>query len=163
VLLAARLTGEAAPVPRAAVDLRSLVNDAVASAAPAAELRGGSITVEAPDTPVMVMADKNSTSRILANLLSNATVYSDGAPLIRVTVGADGCVATSDRGVGVPAEMRSRIFDRFVRGDNTNGTAGTGLGLFVARRLAEEQGGTLTLQHSEPGSGSTFCLCLQRA
>ena len=70
-------------------------------------------------------------------------------------------VSVEDRGRGVPAELRERIFERFVRGDQTSGWApGTGLGLYISRQLAARHGGRLELDQSQAGQGSRFSLRL---
>jgi signal transduction histidine kinase len=101
--------------------------------------------------------------RVVWNLLDNAVKYSGtGAPIV-VRVG---CVGTgvhfsvADRGVGIGAADRERIFERFVRGATaTSTTPGSGLGLAICRAVVNVHGGTLTVQ-SEPGRGSTFCVDL---
>ncbi|HXM58700.1 MAG TPA: ATP-binding protein, partial [Candidatus Dormibacteraeota bacterium] len=83
---------------------------------------------------------------------------------VQLTAGVEDMVAVisvEDRGRGIPAELRDRIFERFVRGDQTSGGApGTGLGLYISRQLAARHGGRLELDHSVPGQGSRFSLRL---
>lgn len=100
--------------------------------------------------------------RILANLLSNALKYSaDSEPVeLRVrAVGDEVEIAVRDRGPGISAADRERVFERFRRlGDHmTRETQGTGLGLYIARRLAEAIGASLTVE-SDAGNGSTFTM-----
>ena len=69
-----------------------------------------------------------------------------------------------DQGRGVPAEMRERIFERFVRAEEAaDRTSGTGLGLYISQQLAQRHGGSVELQHSVPGEGSRFVLRLPLA
>jgi hypothetical protein len=82
-----------------------------------------------------------------------------------VTATADGStvqVAVSDAGAGVPAEFVAQLFDRFTRGESTSGTLGTGLGLFILRRLADANGGTVTYRPNIP-HGSVFVIHLEVA
>jgi signal transduction histidine kinase len=71
-------------------------------------------------------------------------------------------IRVADSGPGIPEADRARIFDRFVRLDEARSGKGTGLGLPIARWIAEAHGGTLVLESSGPG-GSTFCATLARA
>jgi signal transduction histidine kinase len=92
---------------------------------------------------------------VLRNLVANALQH--GEPPVIITVAADGrqlVVGVHDRGAGVPAGLRSRVFDRFVRGDESRHGSSSGLGLAIAAENARLLGGDLTL---EP-DGSTFVL-----
>jgi PAS domain S-box-containing protein len=108
-----------------------------------------------------------SVERILVNLLSNALTYAHDDPVeVRVTDagGTDGgvIVTVADHGPGIPEQAQARVFERFERLDTSNQQAGTGLGLYIARKLAENMGATLTL-HSRPGEGAAFSLRLPAA
>jgi two-component system sensor histidine kinase KdpD len=107
--------------------------------------------------------------RILVNLIENALKYSPAGTPIDVALRGEGemiAIAVADRGRGVPAAERERIFEPFYRpaggaspdGARTGG-GGLGLGLAIARRLALAQGGTLTYE-DRPGGGSIFTLRL---
>jgi two-component system sensor histidine kinase KdpD len=101
--------------------------------------------------------------RALVNLIENAAKYSPAGSPIDVSVGGDGewlSIQVADRGRGVAAAEAERIFEPFYRSPQVAGhTAGAGLGLAIARRLTEAQGGRLT--HAErPGGGSVFTLFL---
>ena len=103
--------------------------------------------------------------QIVTNLLSNALKYApDEAPVVLRIEAADDAVRVSvvDRGPGVPEHERARIFERFERLHQHDMQAGTGLGLYISRHLAEAMGGTLSLQ-SVIGEGSTFTLMLRTA
>ena len=69
-------------------------------------------------------------------------------------------VRVTDTGGGIPEADRDRIFDRFVQLDPSRRTAGTGLGLTIAKWIAEAHQGSLSLESSGP-SGSTFCVVLR--
>lgn len=99
---------------------------------------------------------------IVSALLVNARVHAPGAPvLVRSrTAGATVHVVVEDGGPGIPATLHERVFDRGERGQAT--APGTGLGLFNARRLATQMGGTLTLG-PRPLGGASFVLCLPAA
>jgi signal transduction histidine kinase len=74
-------------------------------------------------------------------------------------------ITVADDGIGVAAADQPRIFERFTRGTDplTREKPGSGLGLYISRGLAEQIGGSLQLQASQPGKGSTFVLRLPLA
>jgi signal transduction histidine kinase len=166
LLTAARI--EAGTVPRRIVDydLREAARQAIRKATPQAELLGAEVHLDVPDTPVFVQSDPSHLARILDNLVNNALAYSQSRPWVRVTVRAGGeahaVLTVEDRGVGIPPEMRERIFERFVRLEAPGQPLqpGTGLGLYISRELARGQGGDLEVLESEPGQGSTMALRL---
>ena len=166
LLITARLEHGDVSGFRETVDLRDAVAEAVERAAPRVELLGGSIESAAPDAPVRAVANPVHLARILDNLVNNALSYSGTRPWVRLSVrdGALPQVAVEDRGDGVPAPMRERIFERFVRIETgAERRTGTGLGLPISRDLAERGGGTLELEWSESGRGSRFVVTLPPA
>ena len=104
--------------------------------------------------------------RILTNLVDNALKYSPADTLVEVTGAAYGdwiIFRVADRGNGIPASHRDRLFTPFFRLSQGAGSDGsTGLGLSIAHRLAEAQGGTLTFEE-RPSHGSVFELRLPRS
>jgi two-component system sensor histidine kinase KdpD len=110
-----------------------------------------------------VRADFVQVERALANLLENATRYSDGEPvLIRARpVGGRAIVRVIDRGPGIPEADHQRIFEPFYRApaQADDGHAGSGLGLAIAKGFVETNGGRVWVE-SSPGHGSTFVLDL---
>jgi two-component system, OmpR family, sensor histidine kinase KdpD len=100
------------------------------------------------------------TLRALVNLIENALKYSPAGSAIDVSARRDGdwvAFEVADRGAGISAEDRERIFEPFFRGSRAPDAAGTGLGLPIARRSAELQGGSLEYA-PRPGGGSVFTL-----
>ncbi len=119
------------------------------------------------DSPVLLgMFDFVQTLRILGNLIDNALRFTPAGGVVDLDVRREDdelVFAVSDRGAGVPAEERDRIFDAFYRpAGSTPDTGHAGLGLSIARTLAELQGGTLTFA-LRAGGGSTFTLRLPAA
>ena len=111
---------------------------------------------------VRVMADPREIRRILRNLLDNAIrcTPSGGTIRVRITLGQDGAeLRVIDDGPGIPLEHQSRIFERFFQIDRRIDRAGggVGLGLAIARSLAQRNGARLAVE-SLPGKGSTFIL-----
>lgn len=160
LLDAQRLEQPATPMERSPVDLRDLV-EAVRSR----QLdHGVAMPVIGPDMSVMASVDRMRIEQVLDNLVENALKYSlDGAaPEIRVWEEAgEARFEVIDRGVGIPAHERERIFDRFYRASNAQGITdtGMGLGLYICRRIVEEHGGRIWVEPT-PGGGSTFCVAL---
>jgi PAS domain S-box-containing protein len=120
----------------------------------------------APDD-VVVEGDPLRIDQIVTNLVSNAIKYSPRSEPIDVIVstkGPEARVEVRDRGQGIAPHDRDRIFERFFRVDNalTRSTGGTGLGLYLAKKLAAAMQGRLEVS-SLPGRGSTFTLTLPRA
>jgi heavy metal sensor kinase len=117
-------------------------------------------TVETEPEPVFVRGDINGLQRLLTILLDNAVRYTQpgGSVHLRV-VREDGRVifTVQDTGVGIPPEHRPRVFDRFYRVDRTRGgtSRGSGLGLALAKWIAEKHGTSLSLE-STVGKGSSF-------
>ena len=98
---------------------------------------------------------------ILAVLIENALTYAPDSPVeVRVTrVGPWIDTQVIDHGPGVPHDDSERVFAEYARGRTADGATGTGLGLAVARVLAEVQGGEVALSDT-PGGGATFTLRL---
>jgi signal transduction histidine kinase len=100
---------------------------------------------------------------IAATLIANACKYGEGKP-VQVSARREGEVrilTVTDEGIGIPDDVQERIFGRFGRAAPSRSYGGFGLSLFVARRLAEAHGGTLTVT-SEHGKGAIFTLRLPR-
>lgn len=114
---------------------------------------------------VRVQGDPERIAQILRNLLDNAIKYSPPGSAIDVTlavVGTEAQITVTDSGVGVPAEERDRIFAPFYRTSRTRDIPGTGLGLHISRRIAEQHHGRLWLA-PHTGAGSEFVLALPLA
>jgi PAS domain S-box-containing protein len=113
--------------------------------------------------PAVALGDAVRTRQVLTNLLANAERHTP--PGTRATVRVRLVdeqveIAVADTGPGIGREDQGRIFERFVRIDHD--AVGTGLGLYLSRKLAEAQGGALDVE-SEPGRGATFTLSLPAA
>jgi signal transduction histidine kinase len=98
----------------------------------------------------------------LGNLLGNALKYSPGGEPVDLRVRREAdflVVEVSDRGIGVPEEDRSRLFEPFHRASNVGGIQGSGLGLVIVRRCADLHGGDVSVDSRE-GGGTRFRLSL---
>ena len=153
-----RVVGDAAvgSVRLEEVDVGRLVKESVA----AAVLSGASVTpVISSDLP-RIDADPLRLRQALDNLVANAVTHSTtrGQVVVSARVGeGEILLSVSDKGGGIPIEEQERIFEPGVRLDV--GPPGSGIGLAVARAIAEAHGGTLTVE-SAPGEGATFTLVL---
>lgn len=149
-------------VHRVPLELADLAESAVRNAAEPEQLHRISIDVPL-DTPA-VPGDHGLLVRIIANLVENALKHSTGTPVTLRAAAADGAVALQviDHGPGVPAADRERIFQPFQRLDDRDNTTGIGLGLAVARGLAEGVGGQVHAEDT-PGGGLTMVLTLRTA
>ena len=143
------------------VDLAELLRDVVAAANLAQdEVR---VTAEVNGTLPRVRGDRDRLRQIVQNLVDNAVKYSPAGAEVRVTAGTDDGhvrVAVSDDGPGIPLDDQKLIFEKFGRATVEGGAKpGTGLGLFIARSIAEAHGGSLDVD-SAPARGSVFMLDL---
>ena len=115
--------------------------------------------------PVRIQGDPDRIAQIISNLLDNAIKYSPPESPIVVSLSIDGSdveVRVSDRGVGIPDNERDRLFAPFFRTSRTREISGTGLGLHISRRIAEQHHGRLALDSSS-GDGTVFVLRLPLA
>jgi signal transduction histidine kinase len=141
------------------VDVADIARNAVAGAV----LGGAKVRAELPSTPRLVDGDPVRLRQALDNLVANAIVHSGSEQADVVVTVADGCgtvlVSVHDTGVGLALEHHESIFEPGVRLDDT--APGSGLGLAVARAIADAHGGSLTVR-SAPGEGASFTLALPR-
>jgi len=98
----------------------------------------------------------------MVNLLQNAVQHSPKGGAVSIDISPNGSrvyVRVADSGAGIPEADQSRIFDRFVQLDASRRAEGTGLGLTIAKWIADVHQGSLSLESSGP-RGSTFCVIL---
>ncbi|MDQ6692065.1 MAG: HAMP domain-containing histidine kinase [Candidatus Dormibacteraeota bacterium] len=164
LLTASRLDASTGASSVQEVDMALLASEAVKRVQPRADLMGAEIAVQLPAEAILVAADPDDVSLVLDNLLNNALTYSQPPPRISVSVqlGSECELRVEDRGIGIPMEQAERIFEQFHRVENPDFgyPAGTGLGLYISRRLAERNSGSLVLERSQAGKGSVFLLTL---
>ena len=114
---------------------------------------------------VRVRGDPERIAQILGNLLDNAVMYSPPVSAIDVSltvVGTEAELRVADVGFGIPDDERDLIFAPFFRTSRTRDISGTGLGLHISRRIAEQHHGRLSVEPG-PGGGSVFVLALPLA
>jgi signal transduction histidine kinase len=144
------------------VDLGALVRDSVAGIALAQD--EVSVVSDVHGELPTVRGDRDRLQQVLTNLLDNAVKYSPSGEKVTVSAFRQDSrvrIQVSDHGPGVPADQQRVIFEKFGRGHmaGSPGTPGTGLGLYIARSIAEAHGGVLEVD-SGPAPGATFTLVL---
>jgi len=141
------------------VDLRGVVRDAAESQRSRVEAAGMELSVEVAAEAAIRRVDRDAVSQIVVNLVDNAVKYAAEGKRLDVGVDSNGTVTVADRGPGVPKRDRERVFERFYRCDDSLAakSSGSGLGLSIARRLAEGMGGSLVCCERE-GGGAEFKL-----
>lgn len=142
------------------VNVRELLAGAAAAQRAAADEAGVTLLVEGP--PEEVSGDPVRLRSVLDNLLTNALRHTPRGGLVRLSERREGgevVIEVSDNGSGIPAELLSRVFERFSRGEDS---PGSGLGLAIAREIVVAHGGTITVD-SAAGRGSTFQVRLPAA
>jgi signal transduction histidine kinase len=148
-----------------AFDVREVVEHAVALTKPLADKKHIGFSVNISPDVGKIKSDRQRFEQILLNLLSNAVKFADAGD-IRIESNAQGDTITTsvtDRGIGIAPEEGERLFKAFYQAENgiTRRYEGTGLGLYICRKLLTLMGGRIWLA-SEPGKGSTFSFSLPR-
>jgi two-component system phosphate regulon sensor histidine kinase PhoR len=147
------------------VPIGPLVQRSVIPLLPHAKLKGQHISLVLPDD-LMVLADEQQVSRVVANLVHNAVKFAPEGGIISIYAlvvdDEDVRVCVADNGPGIVKEDQPRIFERFYKQDRARSRGGTGLGLAIARHIVEGHGGKIWVD-SVPGQGATFCFTLPRA
>ena len=156
VLEMTRLEAGTVRLRREPASIRDVVQQALSYVSEVISERRSSIDIP-PDLPPVAM-DAVLMSHALANVLENAAKYSaPNSPIEVQAQAANGhiIIAGSDRGIGVPADDLGRIFEKFYRRDEVNGsswpTSGTGLGLAIARGIVEAHGGRIWAEQRAEG------------
>jgi signal transduction histidine kinase len=138
------------------VDLGDVAAAAVSTMAPWAVAQGRSVALAAAAAPVLVRGNAHAIADAVRNLVENAVVHSPAGAEVVVSVLCDGGVSVADRGAGVAAEHRERIFERFWRGKG-GPAQGAGLGLAIVREIVKAHRGTIMVEDN-PGGGAVFTL-----
>ncbi len=131
------------------VDLLDVARECCESLAVAAAARGVKLEYGGPPSPVR--ADRDLINELCRNLCDNAIRYNVPGGSVQITA-ADHTLRVADTGIGIPAEHRARVFERFYRVDKSRSkkTGGTGLGLAIVKHIAEQHGATIAIAAREP-------------
>jgi two-component system, OmpR family, sensor kinase len=153
--------------PRRATDMADVVREAVAEVAPVVDDHDVSVAIDADSGSLAVQGTPDDLHRLVLNLVENAVSHTPAGTSVHAElrrVGDRVMLEVSDDGPGVPAVMRERLFERFVRGSSTGerDAPGSGLGLAIVRAVAETHGGSVVLAESE-STGARFVVTLPAA
>jgi len=164
VLDLARVEAGSMPIDLAVVDAQVVLEESLRLIQPLADRRHVTVVSESATAPVH--GDRRRLQQVILNLLANAVRFSPVASTVRVRIEVGRSSATIhviDEGPGIPAELRARLFVPFDQlGAEAGREGGAGLGLVLARRLAEAMGGTLELT-SVVGTGTHVKVTLENA
>ena len=147
------------------VDFGTIVNHAIETAQPLIELGKHTLEVHPLDNPIRMFLDPVRVEQIIVNLLNNAAKYTPPGGKIIIDISREGENATlsvKDTGIGISEEMMPQLFKLFSQGDQsmTQFKGGLGVGLMLARIIAQLHGGSLTVSSQGIGKGSEFVLRL---
>ena len=159
-----RVTRGVLELQRQRVDLASVIDGAIEGARPFIERRRHAIEVSLSG-PVFASVDPTRIAQILGNLLHNAAKFTPEGGKLTITLArdqGDAVIRVSDSGEGIDPQQLGRVFEMFARidGGTSKAERGLGIGLALARRLAQMHGGTLDASSSGRGQGTTFTLRL---
>jgi two-component system OmpR family sensor kinase len=162
LLMLARADSGGTPIHPMKMDADAALSAAVKSATHAAEQKGLSLVLGHIE-PLSIMGDPQQIKQLLDNVIDNAIKFTPTGGQITLTmqrVDQSARIEVTDTGVGIAAEHQQRVFDRFYQVDTAraqDGSGGFGLGLSVARWIAEAHHGSIEVR-SQPGTGTTFTI-----
>jgi CheY-like chemotaxis protein/anti-sigma regulatory factor (Ser/Thr protein kinase) len=147
------------------LSIADAVERALEATRPLVDERQHVVSVTLPPRPLYVEADPARLEQIIVNVLNNAAKYTPPGGHISVVVAQEGdevALRVSDTGIGIPADMLSRIFELFVQGDQSlaHTSGGLGIGLTLVHRLVKLHHGRVEAQSDGPGRGSRFTVAL---
>lgn len=156
------------PLQITSVDMQDVVGLAVEGTRHAIDEAGHRLYVDVPRQPLTIRGDYSRLAQVIANLLSNAAKYTPQGGTIRLTLRQESHgieLRITDTGVGIPAEMQTRIFEKFVQveGHGARAQGGVGIGLALVKKLVALHGGTIRVESLGEGRGSTFIVSLPQS
>ena len=167
VLDLARLDANKVVLRPESVCVVDLVREVLASLQVDSRAKGLLMRVEAADEALgSIRTDRDRLRQILVNLATNAVKFTETGSItasLGANAGEQWTIDLTDTGIGITQDQRAHLFEPFEQANASIAQAygGSGLGLALSRKLAEQLGGTLLLLHSAPGEGSTFRLTLK--
>jgi PAS domain S-box-containing protein len=162
-----RITLGKIQLQRSHVDVRKVLARAIEAVQPLADAQHQQLDADAPNEPVFVYGDATRLEQVFINLLTNAVKYTPDHGRITLTagiVGGEVVIDVRDTGIGIDPAMLPMVFELFAQADRgpERSRGGLGIGLSLARKLAELHGGTITATSEGRGHGSTFTVRLPR-
>jgi CheY-like chemotaxis protein len=156
-----RITRGKLQLRRRQCDLAEVMQTAVDSVRPFIDEAGHELTVTMPDEPVILNADPARLAQVLSNLLHNAAKYTPPQGRIWLAATRENSevqIVVKDNGVGIPADMRARIFEMFaqIKPAQNGVTSGLGIGLTLVKSLIELHEGRVEVRSDGPGQGCEF-------
>jgi signal transduction histidine kinase len=162
----ARIEADHVEIDSRPVDAGEAVREVAELMGPRLESKKQRIGIYVAPAAGLVLADPSRLRQIVANLITNAHLYTPEGGTINVRVEPERAwiqIAVQDNGVGMTEEQTARVFERFYRaGNGASSNPGTGLGLSIVKSLVELHGGQIDVE-SKPGEGSTFRVLLPAA
>lgn len=162
-------SGKLATSPSMTTSLPDLLENLLLEFYPMAENKRVKIAFQRPDSPYPpARIDSANMRAVLQNIIENAIKYTPAGGSVTIACGREPpgalSVSVADTGIGIPAAEQSRIFARFFRASNAQKkeTDGSGLGLFIAKRILQKYQGDIRFESTE-GSGTTFYVTLPTA
>ncbi|MEO6746090.1 MAG: PAS domain S-box protein [Caldimonas sp.] len=160
-----RITRDKLSLKRERAELATVVRHAVETCQPHYERERQALRVALPSTPIYLHGDPARLAQLFGNLLNNASKYTPAGGCIELVAEAQGeevVVTVRDNGIGIPADMLSRVFDLFTQVDASRDLSqgGLGIGLALAKRLTEMHGGTIAVRSEGRDRGSEFVVHL---
>lgn len=159
MLNVSRLNSGRFMIQRQPTELVKIIKQEIHQLEPAAQRKGLKLTAELPEHPVSAELDESKTRQVIMNFIDNALYYTEtgGVHVKLEELPGKVKLTVTDTGIGVPAAEQAKLFAKFYRAGNAKAVRpdGTGLGLYLAKRVVEDQGGQLIFA-SQEGKGSTF-------
>jgi two-component system sensor histidine kinase KdpD len=156
----ARIEGNSLNINKQAIHLSELVGEVLDRCS--VVTRNHKIKVDIPDTLPSVLMDFPMMTEVLTNLVENAAKYSPEATEIKISAikeGDQAIIEVKDQGLGIPPDDLNHIFDKFYRGSQSQYSEGTGMGLAIAKGIAQAHGGNIWVE-TEVNKGTSFYFSL---
>jgi PAS domain S-box-containing protein len=163
-----RITRGKVKLQKERIDIATVVQDAVETSRQLIDAAGHHLSVQLPQRPVFISADRTRLAQVFANLLNNSAKYTPPGGHIQLTVrrlGTDVVVSVKDDGTGIQPDMLAKVFEAFMQADRSleRSQGGLGIGLSLVKGLVQMHGGTVEARSDGPGRGSEFIVRLSDA
>lgn len=160
-----RITQGKLQLKQVVVSLRDVLESAVDAIQPSIDEAGHKLDWQVEEPPIKVTGDPNRLTQVFANILSNASKYTNGQgkiSLVAYREGTEAVISIKDNGLGIPLEMQTKIFEMFAQIDRPIelGYTGLGIGLTLVKRIVELHSGNVIVKSDGDGKGSEFIVRL---